>query len=184
MKYCIAILMLITTACAFVGCQRTPTVDAVYTIAYAGGTGTALVMNETKLDTEKRTVLRDIVVEIQACTPEVGQPLEAAWTPIAQQHVDLLVQEGKIDSASAVLIMAGFRTAMVGVNLLEQRYPVIRSGRDYTNAAISGFTVGFLERFKVECDDCRDCTVQAIRLGIDRSVVQEVRRAAIRNKLK
>ena len=181
-KYCIAAL--IATACVFVGCKHTPSVDAVYAIAYAGGSGTALVMNETKLDTEKRTILRNIVVEIQSCTPEVGQPLEAAWTPIAQQHVDLLVQEGKIDSASAVLIMAGFRTVMVGVNLLEQRYPVIRAGRDYANAAISGFTVGFLERFKVECDNCCDCTVKAVQLGIDRSIVQEVRRVAIRNNLK
>ena len=170
------------------GCKHTPATDTVYMVAHAGGTGTALVMNETSLDTEKRTVIRDIVKEIRECTPEVGQTLDAAWTPIAQAHTDLLVQEGKIDAATGVVIMAGFKTVMVGVNLLEARYPVIHTSRDLLNAAITGFTDGFLAKFKVECENCTDgrtdFTVSAERLGVDRSVVIEVRRAAIRNGLK
>ena len=67
------------------------------------------------------------------------------------------------------------------------------SGRCYLpdivlNASITGFTDGFLAKFEVECENCTDgrtgFTVSAERLGVDRSVVIEVRRAAIRNGLK
>ena len=183
-----AVVCMVALAEITLGCKHVPSCDVIYMVAHAGGTGTALVMNETKLDTEKRTVIRDIMKEVRECTPEVGQTLEAAWTPIAQAHTDLLIQEGKIDAATGVVIMAGFKTVMVGVNLLEARYPVIRANRDLLNASITGFTDGFLAKFEVECenctDGCTDRTVGAERLGVDRSVVVEVRRASVRNGLK
>ena len=176
---CMAAVAVIT------GCKHTPATDTVYMVAYAGGTGTALVMNETSFDAGKRTVIRDITKEVRECTPEVGQTLEAAWTPIAQAHTDLLIQEGKIDAATGVVIMSGFKTVMVGVNLLEARYPQIRVNRDLLNAFITGFTDGFLAKFDVNCNsgDCRDSKTAAPTLG-DRDVVMEARRAAIRNNLK
>lgn len=180
-----AVVCMVALAEITLGCNHVPSFDVIYMMAHAGGTGTALVMNETSLDAEKRTIIRDIVKEVRECTPEVGQTLEAAWTPIAQAHTDLLVQEGKIDAATGVVIMAGFKTVMVGVNLLETRYPQIRADRDLLSAFIAGFTDGFLAKFVVDsADSCDDCTVKATQLGIDRSVVTEVRRAAIRNRLK
>lgn len=179
-----ATVCMVALAEVALGCKNVPSRDVIYMVAHAGGTGTALVMNETKLDTEKRTVIRDITKEIRECTPEVGQTLEAAWTPIAQAHTDLLVQEGKIDAATGVVIMAGFKTVMVGVNLLEARHPQIRADRDLLSAFIAGYTDGFLAKFEVECSDCCDCTVKATQLGLDRTIVTEVRRAAIRNKIK
>ena len=181
----VAIVCVVALAEITLGCKHVPSCDVVYMVAHAGGTGTALVLNETKLDTEKRTIIRDITKEARECTPEVGQTLEAAWTPIAQAHTDLLVQEGKIDAAAGVVIMAGFKTVMVGVNLLENRYPQVRASRDLLNAFITGFTDGFLAKFEVECSDCcDDCKVKATQLGLDRTIVTEVRRAAIRRNLK
>ena len=180
-----AVACMVAVAEVAVGCKHVPSTDVVYMVAHAGGTGTALVMNETKLDTEKRTIIRDIVKEVRECTPEVGQTLEEAWTPIAQAHTDLLIQEGKIDAAAGVVIMAGFKTVMVGVNLLENRYPQIRADRDLLSSFIAGFTDGFLAKFEVECSDCHDNrTVKSAQLGIDRTIVTEVRRAAIRNEIK
>ena len=180
-----AVVCMVAIAEVVTGCRSIPTADTVYMVAHAGGTGTALVMNETSLDAAKRTIIRDITKEVRECTPEVGQTLEAAWTPIAQAHTDLLVQEGKIDAATGVVIMAGFKTVMVGVNLLEARYPQIRADRDLLSAFIAGFTDGFLAKFVVEpADSCDDCTVKATQLGLDRTIVTEVRRAAIRNRLK
>ena len=172
-------------ALAVTGCKTVPTADTVYLVAHAGGSATALVMNETKLDADKRTIIRDITKEVRECTPEVGQTLEAAWTPIAQAHTDLLVEEGKIDTAEGAVIMAGFKTVMVGVTLLETRYPQIRVNRDLLNAFITGFTDGFLAKFDVNCNsgDCRDLKTAAPTL-CDRDVVMEARRAAIRNNLK
>ena len=174
-----------TVATVVVGCKHTPTTDTVYMVAHAGGTSTALVMNETSLSAEKRTVIRDIMKEVHECTPEVGQTLEAAWTPIAQAHIDLLIEEGKIDTAAGAVIMAGFKTVMVGVTLLETRYPQVRASRDLLNAFITGFTDGFLAKFDVYCDDgeCRTLTAAAPAL-CDRTVITGVRRAAIRNGLK
>lgn len=181
MKYSIAGLILALSICAFVGCKSVPSADTVYLVANAGGTATALVMNETTLDTEKRIVIRDIMNEVRDCTPEVGQTLEAAWTPIAKEHVNLLIQEGKIDAATGDLILAGFKTVMVGVNLIENRYPKIRAYRDLTDSAIAGFTDGFIAKFVVNVGNF---ALLVYRFDIDRSVVQEVRRAAIRNGLK
>lgn len=180
-----AIVCVAALAEVAIGCKHVPSCDVVYTVAHAGGTGTALVLNETTLDTEKRTIIRDITKEVRECTPEVGQTLGDAWTPIAQAHVDLLVEEGKIDTAAGAVIMAGFKTVMVGVTLLETRYPQVRASRDLLNAFIAGFTDGFLEKFDVNCNsgDCRDLKTAAPTL-CDRDVVMEVRRAAIRNNLK
>lgn len=168
-------------ALAVTGCKTVPTADTVYLVARAGGSATALVMNETKLDADKRTVIRDIVNEIRECTPEVGQTLEAAWTPVAQRHVDLLVEEGRIDSAAATLVMTGFKTVMVGVNAIENRYPRIRADRDLLGAAVGGFCEGFLAKFDA---GCANCTLSAVSVGIDFDVVNEVRRAAVRSGLK
>lgn len=183
----VAIVCVVALAEITLGCNHVPSFDVIYMMAHAGGTGTALAMNETSLDTGKR-IIRDITKEVRECTPEVGQTLEAAWTPVAQAHTDLLIQKGKIDAATGVVIMAGFKTVMVGVNLLENRYPQIRADRDLLSAFITGFTDGFLAKFEVECESCTDgrtgFTVSAERLGVDRSVVIEVRRAAIRNGLK
>lgn len=184
-------IVLFAAAFAFIGlmkltgCKTRPNVDNINRIFYYGGSGTALVMNETSLNKEKRVVIYDVFVDIKACNPEVGQPLEAAWTPIAQKHVDLLVTEGKIDAATGVVIMAGFRTAMAGVNLLEQHHPEIREDRDLLSAAIAGFTDGFLERFIVEPEVAANLSdAKGSLVTIDMSVADAVRKAAVQNNLK
>ena len=192
MKICIILLI---AAFAFIGlmkltgCKTKPNVDKVnrafyYGVAHAGGTGTALVMNETSLSKEKRVVIRDVFVDIKSCNPEVGQPLEAAWTPIAKKHVDALVSDGKIDSATGVVIMAGFHTAMTGVNLIEQHYPEIREDRDLLSAAIAGLTDGFLEHFIVDPDaNAALHSAKGTIVAID-TVADAVRKAAVQNNLK
>lgn len=180
-----AVVCMIALADVTLGCKHVPGSNTVYMVARAGGAGTALVMNETSLSAEKRTIVRDIVKEVRECTPEAGQTLEDAWTPIAQAHADLLVEEGKIDTAAGAVILAGFKTVVVGVTLLETRYPQVRASRDLLNAFITGFTDGFLAKFDVNCDSVgrRDLKTVAPTL-CDRTVVMEVRRAAIRNNLK
>ena len=188
MNICIVLLLI---AFAFVGlmkltgCKTRLNVDNINRIFYYGGASTALVMNETSLEKEKRIVIYDVFVDIRACNPEVGQPLEAAWTPIAQKHVDILVTEGKIDAGTGVVIMAGFRTAMAGVNLLEQHHPEIREDRDLLSAAITGFTDGFLERFIVDPESAANLSnAKGSIVTIDMSVADEVRKAAVQNNLK
>lgn len=191
MKICIVLFI---AAFAFIGlmkltgCKTRPNVDRVNRAFYYGGATVSLVMNETSLNKEKRVVIRDIVVDIKTCNPEVGQPLEAKWTEIAQDHVDRLIQAGTIDSATGVVIMAGFHTAMAGVNLLEQHFPEIRQDRDLISAAIAGFTDGFLERFIVdpdanaELDGAKNAFTSLCTIDI--AVAETVRKAAVQNNLK
>lgn len=188
MKICI---IFFTAAFAFIGlmklagCKTTQSIDKVNRAFYYGGTTISLVMNETSLSKEKRVVIRDVFVDIKTCNPEVGQPLEAAWTPIAQKHVDALVSEGKIDSATGVVIMAGFHTAMTGVNLLEQHYPEIRKDRDFLSAAISGLTDGFLEHFIVDPDvNATLSDAKGSFVTINMSISDAVRKSAVQNNLK
>ena len=191
MKICIVLFI---AAFAFIGlmkltgCKTRPNVDNVNRAFYYGGSTVALVINDTSISKEKRVVIRDIFVDIKTCNPEVGQPLEAKWTQIAQDHVDRLIQEGKIDSATGVVIMAGFHTAMAGVNLLEQRFPEVRQDRDLISAAIAGFTDGFLERFVVDPDANAnlDGTKNAFTglITIDIAIADAVRNAAVQNNLK
>ena len=170
------------------GCKTRPNVDNVNRAFYYGGSTVALVMNETSLNKEKRVVIRDIVVDIKACNPEVGQTLEAKWTEIAQEHVDLLIQAGKIDRATGVVIMAGFHTVMSGVSLLEQRFPEIQQDRYLISAAIVGFTDGFLNWFIVDPDANAEMdgtkNAPAAFCTIDIAVAETVRKAAVQNNLK
>lgn len=181
-----AVIAALAAAVGLSGCRTTEyTVDQVYSGAHAGGEVTALVMNETSLDTARRSVIRDIMTKVRDVTPEVGQPLEAAWTPVAQAHVDRLLSEGRITSATAVFIMAGFRTCMAGVNALEQQYPQVRTGRDYLDAFVKGYVTGFLARFEVKADRlariASSCVVKTEALGLDRELAVTVRAAAREN---
>ena len=187
MKICIVLFI---AAFAFiglmklVGCKTRPNIDKVNRAFYYGGATISIVMNETSLSKEKRVVIRDVFVDIKSCNPEVGQPLEAAWTPIAQKHVDALVSDGKIDSATGVVIMAGFHTAMTGVNLIEQHYPEIREDRDLLSAAVAGLTDGFLEHFIVDPDaNAALHSAKGTIVAID-TVADAVRKAAVQNNLK
>lgn len=172
------------TATAVSGCKKPPAIDSVRTIAYASGAATALVINETKLDAEQRKVIKEIIGEVQKYTPEVGQPISVKLVEVAQVYVDAAVQEGRIKSDAAVLIMAGVRTVSVGFDLLENRYPIVRTSVDYAAAAIDGFAAGFDAYIVIECEDCcENCTLRATREGFDVSVVARVRGAAVRNGL-
>ena len=189
MKICI---VLFVAAFAFVaimkltGCKTKIDVDKMNRIFYYGGTTVSYVLNPSSIDSGKRVVIYDIFKDIKTCTPEVGQPIGAKWTEIAQDHVDSLVKDGTIDAGAGVLIMSGFNTAMAGVNFLENRYPEIRNDRDLLCACVSGFCDGFLDHFIVDNNIAKIAEKNSDRglVMIDSAVYDVVYKAAAENNLK
>ena len=138
-----------TAAALFVaGCTTIPSVEKMFTISRAVGYAAGMVTNEIKMDNTVRNQVIAIWTEVAVCIPETNQTFEAAWTPIAQRHVDELVKEEKIDASQAVLIMLAFKAAVNGVDYIFVRFPKAKDYKELTVAALDGFNEGFLMVFK------------------------------------
>lgn len=144
----------ILTICAavvtvFTGCKSIPSADAMYSTSYAIGYAAGAIANECKISDKDRNVVVDIVNIVTSCVPETNQTFEAAWTPIAQAHVDKLVAEGKISANEGVLIMGAFGVVVKSLDyIFEVRYPKAKQYKDLVVAAIDGASAGFLRVFK------------------------------------
>lgn len=157
-----AFVCMVTLAGVTLGCHTVPTADTVYSVGRGIGATTGIVADQAISDTDVRRAVIDVSGDVSKVVPEVGQPIEAAWGPVAREHVDRLVADGSLTSAQGQLVLSGFRLLCVGWTALEDRHPDVRTARDLTNAGISGFFDGFLSTFKENCDDCcSDCTVDA-----------------------
>lgn len=132
-----------------IGCKTIPSIDQVFSTAYAVGVASGLIANNTKLDDESRNAVVDIMGKVEMCVPETNQTFKAAWTPIAEAHTQQLFDEGKIDKDQQALIMAAFNAAVMGIDYLTSvRYPQVRQYTDLTEAGVHGFCTGFLTQFK------------------------------------
>lgn len=153
------------TATAVSGCKHLPTVDAVNLAAKAIGGATGLVLNECDIPDNARAAIIEITEKVLPCVPEIGVPLETAWTPIAQAHVDKLIADGRIDAALGTVIMAAFKLVVRGFALLEQKYPEVRTSRELLEAAVSGFGDGILDTLKPTVDAFKAATVDVTAIG-------------------
>lgn len=148
MKKMIGIACLAACA-AFTGCKSIPTMENMYAMSYTIGAAAGMVANETGIDEDARDAVVGIVGVVSRCTPETNQTFEAAWTPIAQEHADRLVADGKIDAAQSALVMSAFSLVVKGIDyIFDVRYPKARQYRELVAAAVDGFSNGFLIVFK------------------------------------
>lgn len=136
-------------AACMVGCKsQQPTVDTMYSCSMAIGVSAGLVANECRIDDKARNEVIEVVGIVQEIVPATNQTFDAAWTPIAQAHVDKLVSEGKIDAAAGGVIMAAFHAAVVGIDYVFYRYPTAKKSQELASAAVDGFSDGFLTVFR------------------------------------
>lgn len=149
-----------------VGCKSLPTSDTMYSTANAIGVATGMVANGTEIDDASRNAVCDIVNKVSSCIPETNQTFSAAWTPIAKEHTDKLIVEGKISTTQGVFVMKAFSVAVAGIDyIFEVRYPTAKQYKDIVTAAVNGFTDGFLTVFKpVDGDSARG---RAVTFDID-----------------
>lgn len=131
---------------AFVGCQSVPSAEQMYTVSHMIGASAGLVADN--MDTNVHSTVEEIVKIVAEVTPETNQTFEAAWTPIAQKHVDELVEAGKLTKEQGTLVMSSFVVVVKGIDyVFENRYPEARQYKELVASAINGFTKGFLATF-------------------------------------
>lgn len=131
------------------GCKSLPTVEAMYTASLSIGYAAGMVANMCKIKDEDRIIVIDIVNIVSQTVPQPGQSFKEAWTPIANAHVQKLIDEGKIDQKAGDLILVAFYLVVKGIDyIFDVRFTKAKEYVDLVIAAIDGFTTGFLDVFK------------------------------------
>lgn len=130
---------------AIIGCKITPSAETMYNIATSVGYSAGLIVNQLDMPNQDRNAMIDIVNEVIYVVPETNQTFEAAWTPIADRHVAVLIDEGKIDATQGNIILLGFSALTKGIDWLFDKYPKARNTKDLVVAVIDGGATGFLQ---------------------------------------
>lgn len=130
---------------AIIGCKIPPSAEAMYNIATSVGYSAGLIVNQLDMPNQDRNAMIDIVNEVVYVVPETNQTFEAAWTPIADRHVAVLIDEGKIDATQGNIILLGFSALTKGIDWLFDKFPRAKNTKDLVVAVIDGGTTGFLQ---------------------------------------
>jgi len=135
-------------AAAFTGCKSVPSDETMYTTSYAIGAAAGLIADQTKIDDATRAKIIEIVGIVSTVTPAADKTFEETWLPIAKDHTAKLVDEGKITSDQATLIIGAVTVAVKGIDYVFVRYPKAKLYEGLVVSVINGFTDGFLTAFK------------------------------------
>ena len=162
---------------AFTGCKTPPTVETMYNTSLAVGYSAAVVANQIQMETEVRNTIVDVINIVHTTVPKVNETFEQAWMPIAERHIQILVEEGTITAAQGSLVKAGFVVVVKGLDYIFVRYPKAKEVEELVKAAIDGFSTGFLEVFRPE--DCTDsCEIKGVGKVIDMEAYRWIKDAA------
>lgn len=171
MKACRIVGWVVTSALALVamivaGCKSVPSVDEMYARSYAVGYAAGTVANRLDVSARTRRAVSEVLNVVTECVPGTNQTFEAAWTPVAQSHVDRMVAEGRLSREEGMVALAAFGMAARGLDFLfEVRFRKARECMDLVVAAVDGSTAGFLTVFR-SADD-RASALESFRLDED-----------------
>ncbi len=177
-------LFLFCAVCATLflcGCRTTPSETAVLYVAETAGRTAAYVLNKCDIDGAQREAIASVFARLDQYVPQAGQSVEEAWTPVAEEHVRKLVEDGRLSEVGGKAVLAAFRAALVGVRVVEARYPAIAASRSLATAAVRGFVTGFVAVFDT-CPDCHDGLRLADQLRdreVGKAVYEEAARAGL-----
>lgn len=136
-------------AALFSGCKTTPTSEQVNMTSTMIGISAAAVANTVDIDDVARAEVAKIVTEAKNVVPGTNDTFSSAWTPIAKEHVQKLVDAKKLDDTQASMVVLAFDVAMKGADyIFDVRYPEARQYANLVEAAAHGFCDGFLSTFK------------------------------------
>ena len=139
-------MVVIATAalCAMSGCKSVPTPEKIEAVAKLTGTSAAMVVNMTKIDEKSKTVILEIMDKVAEVVPQTNQTFTEVWTPIAEEYVNKLVEEKKIDEGQGQLIVSGFSIVCNGIDyIFDVRYPKAKQYKELVEAAVHGFIDGY-----------------------------------------
>ena len=153
------ILMFLGMALILIGCKQVPTPEKMEKTAKAAGYTAGLVVKQTVTKEKSIDTITNIMTQVSTCVPTNGQTFVEAWTPVAQKYVDTLVEKNKITKTEGELVMLGVDLATSGIDyVFDKVYPKAREYEELVNAAVRGFTKGFMSNFDgskdvIEVDD-------------------------------
>ncbi len=142
-------VLLVAIASLLVGCDpKLPTASEMEITAKAIGVAAGFVANQTKLDADSKAAVVEIMTKVAEVVPAADQSFEEAWTLTAKDVVAKLVADGKLKKGQDVLVLAAFNVATKGLDyIFSVRYPKAKEAAELVNAAVRGFTNGFLTTF-------------------------------------
>lgn len=135
-------------AALLTGCKSVPTPEQAELMSKMIGVSAAAVANAVDIDNVARAEVAKIVAEVKDVVPSTNETFSSAWTPVATEHVQKLVDAKKITDAQATMIVLAFDVAMKGADyIFDVRYPEARQYANVVEAAAHGFCDGFLSTF-------------------------------------
>lgn len=129
--------------CMFTGCDSTPSVDRMTTIATAIGKTAGVACELAKTKTEVKESIAVVLNAVQAVVPANGQTFVEAWTPIIEIELQKLVDAGKIDAAGASVAKFALGAACEGIDYIFIKYPKARDAKEIVSAVVTGFVNGY-----------------------------------------
>jgi len=136
--------IILASVMAFItGCNDTPSVEKITTVATAVGKTAGLACELSKTKTEVKEAIATVLNAVQAVVPASGQTFVDAWTPIIEVEVNKLVEAKKIDAASATIVKAALTVACEGIDYVFVKYPKAKDTKELVSAAVTGFINGY-----------------------------------------
>lgn len=142
-------IMLAALTAVFVGCDpKLPTPDKMEATSKAVGVAAGMVANQFKIDADVRAAIKEVMQKVAEVTPAADQSFTDAWTPVADEVIAKLVADGKLTEDQAVIAKTAFQVATKGIDyVFDVKYPKAKEVKELVDAAIRGFTDGFLSVF-------------------------------------
>lgn len=142
-------IMLAALMAVLVGCDpKLPTPEKMEATSKAVGVAAGMVANQFKIDAETRAAVKEVMEKVAEVTPAADKSFTDAWTPVAEEVIAKLVADGKITDAQATIVKMAFQVAVKGIDyIFDVKYPKAKEAKELVDAAVRGFTSGFLSVF-------------------------------------
>ena len=142
-------LLLAALAVFCVGCEpKLPTPEKMETTSKAVGVAAGMIANQFKIDADVRAAIKEVMQKVAEVTPAADQSFTDAWTPVAEEVLAKLVADGKLTEEQSAIAKMAFQVATKGIDyVFDVKYPKAKEVKELVDAAIRGFTDGFLSVF-------------------------------------
>lgn len=156
------------------GCKSPMTVETMYNVSLSIGFTSGVIANQIKIEPDVRNSVIEILNIVHSTMPKVDETFEQAWMPIAERHIQLLVEAKKLTEKEGELVKAVFTVIVKGIDYVFIRYPKAKEISELVKAAADGFCTGFLQEFKPE----NEKVLGAARGSFDMEAYHYIKRAA------
>ena len=110
----------------------------------AVGVATGYVVNHTRMTDNTKTSINEVLSVVSTVVPEPGKSFSETWTPIAKEHIQTFVSNGKLTESESSLVISAFEVICDGMDyIFGVKYAEVGNYMELVNSAIHGFCNGF-----------------------------------------